>query len=328
MKMLSQGLLLLGALALAACQDTSSPTDQITTPSFAAKKTPLTGTPTERAAQIAQRVNARLAAAGSKWRLTGASFFTVGKGVPPFRQLRTGSRWTKRDLTYLIDVSDYFPGANTAAVTTALVNAYETWDAVAHINLSLTRVPDTHPNPDVLDAIVTDNQGNCVDIVDTSSPAVIDYNPTTGQLDLAPFADIVHGGWLGPAYFAKCLGSADIIAVTWSFSGGDSNHDQYRDLVYAEQYANTRWQYVTTGSTYLDFDGPFDIQSIFVHEDGHALGLGHTGGPNPNQPFQVHPNGRVFSPEAVMNPFSLGGEKRNPFPLDLAALRSLYARPN
>jgi hypothetical protein len=85
---------------------------------------------------------------------------------------------------------------------------------------------------------------------------------------------------------------------------------------------------VTSGSQYLDFDGPFDIQSIFVHEDGHALGLGHTGGPNPNQPFKLHPNGRVFDPEAVMNPFNLGGEKRNPFPLDLAALRSLYARPN
>jgi hypothetical protein len=328
MRNLSHGLLLLGALALAGCQDTSAPTDQTTTPSFAAKKSPLTGTPTERAAQIAQKVNARLAAAGSKWRLTGASFFTVGRGVPPFRQLRTGVRWPKRDLTYLIDVSDYFPGANTAAVTTALVNAYETWDAVSHINLSLTRVPDTHPNPDVLDAIVTDNAGNCVDIVDTSSPVVLDYNPITGEFDLDPFADIVHGGWLGPAYFEKCLGSADIIAVTWSFSSGDSNHDQYPDLVYAEQYANNRWQFVTTGSVYLDLDGPFDIQSIFVHEDGHALGLGHTGGPNPNQPFKLHPNGRVFSPEAVMNPFSLGGEKRNPFPLDLAALRSLYARPN
>jgi hypothetical protein len=330
MKVSLTKVLVLGlSVALAACQDTSSPNDQVTAPSFAAaKRTPLTGTPTERAAQIAAKVNARLAAAGSKMRLTGVSFFTVGRGVPPFRTLRTGARWTKRDLTYLIDVSDYPPGANTSAVATALVNAYETWDAVPHINLSLTRVPDTHPNPDVLDAIVTDNQGNCVDIVDTSSPAVLDYNPTTGEFNLDPFADIVHGGWLGPDYFEKCLGSADIIAVTWSFTDGDTNHDQYADLVYVEQYANNQWQYVTTGSQYLDFDGPFDIQSIFVHEDGHALGLGHTGGPNTNQPFKLHPNGRVFDPEAVMNPFSLGGEKRNPFPLDLAALRTLYARPN
>ena len=330
MKFSATKCLVLGlTVALAACQDTSSPTDQVAPPSFAAaKKTPLTGTPTQRAAQIAAKVNARLAAAGSKMRLTGATFFTTGRGVPPFRQLRTGVRWTKRDLTYLIDVSDYPPGANTAAVTTALVNAYETWDAVPNITLSLTRVPDTHPNPDVLDAIVTDNAGNCVDIVDTSSPAVLDYNPTTGEFDLDPFADIVHGGWLSPAYFEKCLGSADIIAVTWSFSDGDTNHDNYPDLVYAEQYGNNEFQYVTTGSQYLDFDGPFDIQSIFVHEDGHALGLGHTGGPNDNQPFKLHPNGRVFDPEAVMNPFSLGGEKRSLFPLDMAAIRSLYARHN
>jgi len=330
MKFSATKCLVLGlTVALAACHDTSSPTDQVAPPSFAAaKKTPLTGTPTQRAAQIAAKVNARLAAAGSKMRLTGATFFTTGRGVPPFRQLRTGVRWTKRDLTYLIDVSDYPPGANTAAVTTALVNAYETWDAVPNITLSLTRVPDTHPNPDVLDAIVTDNAGNCVDIVDTSSPAVLDYNPTTGEFDLDPFADIVHGGWLSPAYFEKCLGSADIIAVTWSFSDVDSNHDNYPDLAYAEQYANNEFQYVTSGSVYLDFDGPFDIQSIFVHEDGHALGLDHTGGPNDNQPFKLHPNGRVFSPEAVMNPFNLGGEKRNLFPIDLASIRNLYANPN
>jgi hypothetical protein len=317
------GLLLLGALSLAACQDSSSPTDQITTPSFAAKKTPLTGTPTERAAQIAQRVNQRLAAKGSRLRLTGVSFFTVGKGVPPFRS-HVFARWPKRDLTYLIDVSDYPPGANTAAVTTALVNGYETWDAIPRVNLDLTRVPDTEANPDVLDAIVTDDAGNCVDIVDTSSPALISVD--ANGFNLAPFADIVHGGWLSSAYFEKCLGSADIIAVTFTFTGGDANHDQFADIAYNEQYGNNEWQYVTTGSQFLDFFGPFDIQSIFVHEDGHALGLDHTGGPNPNQPFKLHPNGRVFSPEAVMNPFNLGGEKRSLFPLDLASIRQLYSR--
>ena len=69
MKFSATKLLVLGlTVALAACQDTSSPTDQVAPPSFAAaKKTPLTGTPTERAAQIAAKVNARLAARGSKY---------------------------------------------------------------------------------------------------------------------------------------------------------------------------------------------------------------------------------------------------------------------
>ena len=85
---------------------------------------------------------------------------------------------------------------------------------------------------------------------------------------------------------------------------------------------------MTTGSVYLDFDGPFDIQSIFVHEDGHALGLGHTGGPNDNQPFTAASRtGGSSAPRRSMNPFSLGGEKRNLFPLDVAAIRTLYARP-
>lgn len=56
------------------------------------------------------------------------------------------------------------------------------------------------------------------------------------------------------------------------------------------------------------------------------LGLGHFGGPIDRQPFTIKPNGRVFNPEAIMNPGYLGGEKRSLFPTDLAGLRSLYAR--
>jgi|GEM_PF-1984528 len=328
MKIAITGLALLGVLTLAGCQDNASaPTESITPPSLAARKA-LTGTPTERATQLTTRINSRLAARGSKLRLTGVSFFTVGRGVPPFRSHTFGARWTKRNLTYLIDASDFPSGPAPAAVDAALVNGYETWDAVPRVNLDLTRVPDTEPNPDVLDAIVTDNQGNCVDIVDVTSPAVISYDPSTGAFELDPFADIVQGGWLGPDYFEKCLGSADIIAVTWTFTAGDGNHDQYDDIAYNEQYANTNWGFVTSGSVFLDFDGPFDIQSIFVHEDGHALGLDHTGGPNANQPLRLRRTGQVFTPEAVMNPFALGGEKRSLLPLDLASLRQLYRRVN
>ena len=57
-----------------------------------------------------------------------------------------------------------------------------------------------------------------------------------------PFADIVSGGWLNPDYFGKCLGSEDIIAVTWTFADpADLNHDGYADIQYIEQYSNAKW---------------------------------------------------------------------------------------
>jgi hypothetical protein len=62
-----------------------------------------------------------------------------------------------------------------------------------------------------------------------------------------------------------------------------------------------------------------------THEVGHTHGLGHFGGPNVNEPFKLQPNGKVFDPEAVMNPFYLGGEKRHLFPTDLSGLKTLYA---
>ena len=60
-------LLLAGAVALAACQDNPAPTAESTSVApLAAAKTkvsPVTGTPTERAAQFAARINARLSGA-------------------------------------------------------------------------------------------------------------------------------------------------------------------------------------------------------------------------------------------------------------------------
>lgn len=280
-----------------------------------------------KAVQLIGRVNARLEAGGSSLRLTEAWFFTTGRGVDPYRQLRTGVRWYKDHVTYLLDESDYIDsGLSPVAVDAALMSGYETWNGVPQSSLLTTRVADGDGNYDILDAVILDAGGNCIDIVDTSSPNLLDYDPTTGSIDIAPQADIVFGGWINPEYFSKCLGSADIIGVTWSFSGGDSNGDKYPDLVYVEQFYNPAFSWTTTDATYLDFTAPIDVETIAVHENGHALGLGHFGGPNPRQPFKLQPNLRVFDPEAVMNPYYLGGEKRALFPTDQAAIRTVYGR--
>jgi hypothetical protein len=309
------GFLLFGAVAFAACQENNAPTTESNEAVAAKSSSAVSGTPAERAAQLADAANKVLEGRGLSMRVTGATFFTTGQGVDPFRKLRTGSRWPQSELSYILDVSDYTGNASSSAVDAALVSAYNSWNAIDNTSIHLTRASDAQRNPDFLDAINLNSDGTCTlfgGISDTR------WN--------GPYANIVQGGWLAPDYFGKCLGSEDIIAVTWTFSDDDFNHDNYPDIVYVEQYFNAKWGYVTTGSQYLDFDGPFDIESIAVHEDGHALGLGHFGGPNLNEPFKLQPNGTVFDPEAVMNPFSLGGEKRNPFPTDVSALRTLYVQ--
>jgi hypothetical protein len=302
------------AVVLTACQEPSAPpASSRSVAEFATKQTATGLGPAERAALIADRVNAKLEARGARMRLGGATFFTVGKGVPDFRRLRTGLRWQKRSLTYILDDAHYTADVPAADVDAALVAAQASWGTVQNAGISTTRAPKPAGNIELLDQIILDPNGVCVDIADPNFEG--------------PFADIVTYGWIDPEYFANCLGSDQIIGVTWLFfDPSDANHDNFADLVYVEQYFNPAFKYTTTDAVYLDFTAPIDIQTALVHEDGHALGLDHTGGPNPNQPFKLHPNGRVFSPEAIMNPFYLGGEKRSLFPLDQAALRSLYAR--
>ncbi len=278
------------------------------------------------ALQMIERVNAGLEASGSPLRLTEASFFTLGRGVNSFRLLRIGSRWTTSGLTYVLDESDYTADVQASQVDAAMTSAFDSWDDIANTTLSLSRVADDGGNHDVLDAIVLNGAGQCVDIVDTASPNLAFYNPATGGFALNPEADIVMGGWLPSAYFSNCLGSASILGVTWGFSSGvDSDGDNYPDHVYVEQFYNEGFLWTTTDAVYLNFAAPMDIESIAVHENGHALGLDHFGGPNPNQPFKLQPNGKVFDPEAVMNAFYLGGgDKRTPLGTDQAALRTLF----
>jgi len=330
---------LLAALAVAACQDSPAPNaeDSPAASVALAKASPaLIGSPTERAEQIVSRVNARLEASGSTIRLDEVWMFSLGAGTDPFRRLRTGSRWVNpRSVTYSIDESDLIqydpakPGApfTNADVLAALVSAHEAYNQVPQIVLHSTRVPDNGANNDILDGEIRNAAGECVDVVDLTAATLISYDPATGSINFAPVADNLFGGWLAPSYFLDCLGSAQIIGVTWTFSDVDGalgeGTDGYRDRIYTEQFYNSRFPFVTSGAAFL---GPtIDIQTVVVHEVGHTHGLGHFGGPNANQPFKLQPNGKVFDPEAVMNPFYLGGEKRSLLPTDLAGLKALYA---
>ncbi|HYK05534.1 MAG TPA: hypothetical protein VE974_27525 [Thermoanaerobaculia bacterium] len=273
-----------------------------------------------KARQMLDQANAQLEATGSSLRIVKASFFVKGQGVPEYANLRTGSKWPYRSLTYIIDGSDLTTDVPAAATTAAIVSGFNTWNNVANTNITTSQGTDDGGNFDVLDGTFGPG-GQCLTLFDLASP-----NLDLGAGQIFPEADIVVGGWLPDTYFANCLGSSSILGITFTFSDGDINSDNYVDTLYVEQFYNERFAWVTSGSTFLGTTE--DIESVVVHENGHAVGLDHVGGPVQNQPFKLQPNGNVFNPEAIMNPAYLGGEKRSPFATDLAALRTLYTNPH
>lgn len=327
MKHLRQVVIVGLVLAATACQD-SLPTESTTedaanTPNLveqpAADARAGLSPELQRLVAHVDEVNEKLAASGSELRLEYPWLFVVGRGTDPFARLRTGARWIQTDVSYIIDESDHTADAPFADVDAAVVAGFETWDAAPRGGLTSTRQADTGGNFDVLDGTIIG--GECLTILDLTSP-----NFDLGTGDITPEANVVFGGWLSPEYFVECLGNANILGVTWFFSGGDANGDNYADQQYVEQYYNDGFVWGTSGSAFLDFATPIDIESIVVHEVGHTHGLGHFGGPVNRQPFTLKPNGRVFNPEAVMNPFYLNGEKRDLLPTDVAAFSTLYSR--
>jgi hypothetical protein len=307
---------------VAGCIDQSTSPDMsaIDGPSFAKSKGKAEA-PVDPVVEFVNEINARFEAAGQSIRLDYPWVFTVGHGTDPYARLRTGGRWPHQMVGYILDEYDYVAVDGTEL---ALASAFDTWNYVRNTSIEVVRVPYPYPNEpgknfDVLDGTFED--GVCIDIFDYDSQ---NYDVDNGWI--FPESDIVVGGWVDPEYFVECLGSQWIIGVTWTFSVPDQNGDHYHDILYVEQFYNPAFDWVTSGAEFLG--AGTDIETIALHENGHALGLEHFGGPLERQPFKLQPNGKVFNPTAVMNPIYLGGESRELLPTDKAALRTMYARNN
>ncbi len=287
---------------------------------------PTSGEPID---QLISMVNDQLELRRAPYRLGGVWMFTIGAGRPANRRLQRGTRWVPadprraaqstgtKDITYVVDASDLTTDVPTVDAEAAVDASFDTWSNVPNTFLDLAKAADDGLNHDLLDNIPADTS-LC------TFPGIVDI----AALD--PNADVIVGGWLPRGYF-DCLtpgGGNFILGVTWTFiffgpSGPtDVNNDGYVDTALKEIYYNEAFLWVTSGSFFL---GPFiDIESVSLHENGHAVDLGHFGGPPP--PLKIHPGGRIFSPEAVMNPAYIGGDIRELFPIDEAGYYTLYAK--
>jgi hypothetical protein len=212
------------------------------------------------------------------------------------------SRWVEGDprragggtgLSYLFDTPDLLPpgGLSTEQAELALEQAVATWTGDECLaGIAVTRHPVDGSDPDLFDSL-------------------FGY----GTLGSYPTADVVFAGWLPASFFSAVTppdgGDAVIaLAVTFVFVGPDSvptdiDQDGFFDTALTEVYFNDRFAWTVAGEP-----GTIDLETVSVHELGHALGLGHD-----------------QSASSVMNP-AYEGVRRQLGARDKAALCSVWSR--
>ena len=232
-------------------------------------------------------------------RVEQIEMLTIGQGRATTRLHRQPFHWVTGDgrraadgnrLTWMVDHADgvLAAGLEPAAVEAAVDRATATWSTDA----CMQRVP-------------------LAKRVSTSDADVFDFAFGYGGLGNYRIADIVHAGWFPPDFFERVGGpgsGATVVALSVTFiyvdrtgRPTDFDRDGRLDTAHSEIYYNQGFSWLG------GVDRSMDVETVALHEIGHALGIGHLGPPL----------------EAIMNPI-YAGVRTKLTPLDHAALCSVW----
>jgi hypothetical protein len=249
-------------------------------------------------------MNSRLVALGLNVRVAKAEYVTASTGsrvnakgntlICNDRELQLALHWVPNDarrnadgrnITYVVDQSDATPngGASSTQVEAAIDRAMGTWNAVTCATIPIVKRADSGVDPDLIDGLVPGGFGS------VGTPFL---------------ADIVHAGWMPPAFFDLFVpgGGNSVLAITLTLilfdpaTGSDINNDHLIDVGGREIYYNN---YFAWG---INANPPVaDVETVALHEGGHGLSQGHFG-----MIFLDQNNNLQFSPFAVMNAVVFG----------------------
>ena len=254
-----------------------------------------------------KRTNIRLAYAETVTKSDGSNHASGQTIFANDRTKQLTAQWVPNDsrrnadgnnLTYIgwdIFAPANFGFPNQFDGTPAIDASFDTWDTIKNkAKLDIIKRPNTLSNPSL----------------------ILGGDPL--------LADISQIGFLPGIFFENFVGtgsSTNVLGVTFTFIFVDSegnptdiNGDGFNDTAVKEVWYNDEFVWTDSGNTSTEID----LETVALHENGHALGFGHFGKISVTNNNKLH-----VSPRSVMNAIILGTQ-RTLLGTDKASYKSIY----